>query len=115
MPELEPDGQELAHLHVKATARITAKTGVEMEALTAVAVAALTVCDLCKAIDETMQIGGGVRLVSEKGGKSGRGSFRRGAMTPRRPERKAIDVDHRAEASPTHTRAPSAGPPRPGP
>ena len=114
MPELEPDGQELAHLHVKATARITARTGMEMEALTAVAVAALTVYDMCKAIDKTMQIGR-VRLVSKKGGKSGPGSIRRGEVTPRRPERKANDVDHRAEASPTHTRAPSAGPPRPGP
>ena len=69
VPELEPDGNEPVRLHVKATARITAKTGVEMEALTAVTVAALTVYDMCKAIDKTMEIGG-VRLVSKKGGKS---------------------------------------------
>ena len=69
VPELEPDGDEPVRLHVKATARITAKTGVEMEALTAVAVAALTVYDMCKAIDKTMEIGG-VRLVSKTGGKS---------------------------------------------
>ena len=69
VPELEPDGAEPVRLHVKATARITAKTGVEMEALTAVAVAALTVYDMCKAIDKTMEIGG-VRLISKKGGKS---------------------------------------------
>jgi cyclic pyranopterin phosphate synthase len=69
VPELEPDGAEPVRLHVKATARITAKTGVEMEALTAVAVAALTVYDMCKAIDKTMEIGG-VRLVSKTGGKS---------------------------------------------
>ena len=73
VPELEPDGSEPVRLHVKATARITAKTGVEMEALTAVAVAALTVYDMCKAIDKTMEIGG-VRLVSKTGGKSGNGA-----------------------------------------
>src|SRR2546429_4215182 len=42
VPELEPDGDEPVRLHVKAIARITDKTGVEMEALTAVSVAALT-------------------------------------------------------------------------
>ena len=70
VPELEPDGDGPVRLHVKATARVTAKTGVEMEALTAVAVAALTVYDMCKAIDKTMEIGG-VRLLSKTGGKSG--------------------------------------------
>jgi len=75
------DGQEPVRLHVKATARITARTGMEMEALTAVAVAALTVYDMCKAIDKTMQIGR-VRLVSKKGGKSGPGSICRGEVTP---------------------------------
>lgn len=69
VPELEPDGDEPVRLFIKAAARITAKTGVEMEALTAVAVAALTVYDMCKAIDKTMEIGG-VRLISKKGGKS---------------------------------------------
>ena len=69
VPELEPDGDEPVRLHVKATARITAKTGVEMEALTAVCVAALTVYDMCKAIDKTMEISG-VRLLSKTGGKS---------------------------------------------
>ena len=67
VPELEPDGTEPVRLHVRATARISAKTGVEMEALTAVAVAALTVYDMCKAIDKTMSIEG-VRLVSKTGG-----------------------------------------------
>jgi cyclic pyranopterin phosphate synthase len=79
VPELEPDGRESVRLHVKATARITGKTGVEMEALTAVAVAALTVYDMCKAIDKTMEIGG-VRLLSKTGGKSGDWK----APTPRR-------------------------------
>src|SRR5215213_2462280 len=64
VPELEPDGAEPVRLHVKAIARISAKTGVEMEALTAVSVAALTIYDMCKAIDKTMSIDG-VRLVSK--------------------------------------------------
>ena len=70
VPELEPDGTEPVRLHVKAVARISAKTGVEMEALTAVSVAALTVYDMCKAIDKTMSIEG-VRLVSKTGGTKG--------------------------------------------
>jgi cyclic pyranopterin phosphate synthase len=67
VPELEPDHAEPVRLHIKAFARITAKTGVEMEALTAVTVAALTVYDMCKAIDKKMVIGD-VRLVSKTGG-----------------------------------------------
>jgi cyclic pyranopterin phosphate synthase len=67
VPELEPDGGRPVDLHIKATARITAKTGVEMEALTAVAVAALTIYDMCKAIDKSMVISG-VRLVKKTGG-----------------------------------------------
>src|SRR3954465_6304230 len=67
IPELEPGTDEPVRLHVKAIARINAKTGVEMEALTAVSIAALTVYDMCKAIDKTMVIEG-VRLVSKTGG-----------------------------------------------
>ena len=55
---------------ITATATTTAKTGVEMEALTAVSVAALTVYDMCKSVDRTMRIDG-VRLVRKSGGKSG--------------------------------------------
>ena len=73
IPELEPDGDEPVRLHIRATAGISAKTGVEMEALTAVSVAALTVYDMCKAIDKTMVIDG-VRLVSKTGGTSGKGA-----------------------------------------
>ena len=69
VPELEPEHHEAVRLHVKAIARIRAKTGVEMEALTAVSVAALTVYDMCKAIDKTMVIEG-IRLVSKTGGTS---------------------------------------------
>lgn len=64
LPELKPDGQEPVRLRVKATTKITAKTGVEMEALTAIAVAALTIYDMCKAIDKTMVIGE-IRLISK--------------------------------------------------
>jgi len=55
---------------VKATRRISGKTGVEMEALTAVAVAALTVYDMCKALDKAMTITE-IRLERKTGGKSG--------------------------------------------
>ena len=62
-------GPNVAKLRIEAAASITAKTGVEMEALTAVAVAALTVYDMCKAIDKTMRIDG-IRLLSKTGGTS---------------------------------------------
>lgn len=58
-------------LQIEATVRTTAKTGVEMEALTAVTVAALTVYDMCKAVDRAMRIDD-VRLARKRGGKSGR-------------------------------------------
>lgn len=64
LPELTPPEGEDVQLVVRATARVTAKTGVEMEALTAVSVAALTVYDMCKAIDKNMTIDG-VRLLSK--------------------------------------------------
>lgn len=57
-------------LQVVATARVTGKTGVEMEALTAASVAALTVYDMCKAVDREMEIVH-VRLLHKSGGKSG--------------------------------------------
>jgi cyclic pyranopterin phosphate synthase len=53
-----------AGIEITGTAKIAAQTGVEMEALTAVAVAALTIYDMCKAVDKTMVIGG-VKLVSK--------------------------------------------------
>jgi len=64
VPDLEPEGTEPVRLHIKSIARIQAKTGVEMEALTAVSVAALTIYDMCKAIDKKMVISD-VRLVSK--------------------------------------------------
>jgi cyclic pyranopterin phosphate synthase len=55
---------------IQARVRTTAQTGVEMEALTAVSVAALTVYDMVKAVDKTMVIGG-IRVVEKRGGRSG--------------------------------------------
>ena len=55
---------------ITATCKLTGKTGVEMEALTAVSVAALTVYDMCKAVDKGMQIVD-IRLTRKSGGKSG--------------------------------------------
>jgi cyclic pyranopterin phosphate synthase len=63
-PEPWPDETKPGRVRIQATVRVTAKTGVEMEALTAVSVAALTVYDMCKAIDKTMVIEG-VRLLSK--------------------------------------------------
>lgn len=60
----------LPGLRVTATAKLTGKTGVEMEALTAVSVACLTIYDMAKAADKAMEIGG-VRLLEKSGGKSG--------------------------------------------
>jgi cyclic pyranopterin phosphate synthase len=55
---------------IEAVVAITGKTGVEMEALTAVSVAALTIYDMCKAVDKRMEIGN-IRLLRKTGGKSG--------------------------------------------
>ncbi len=57
-------------VEITATVRSTGRTGVEMEALTAVAVGALTVYDMCKSVDRAMRIGD-VRLLEKSGGKSG--------------------------------------------
>ena len=57
-------------IDIEATTKLTGKTGVEMEALTAVSVASLTVYDMCKAVDKDMRISD-IRLVHKSGGKSG--------------------------------------------
>lgn len=67
--EVEVD-DTLPGVRVVAEARVEGRTGVEMEALTAVTSALLTVYDMCKAIDRGMQIGD-VRLVHKEGGRSG--------------------------------------------
>lgn len=67
--EIEPD-HDLPGLRVTALARVTGKTGVEMEALTAASVACLTIYDMAKAADRAMTISD-IRLVEKSGGKSG--------------------------------------------
>ncbi|TCO72383.1 cyclic pyranopterin monophosphate synthase MoaC [Rhodovulum euryhalinum] len=68
--DLTPDAN-LPGIRIAATVRTTGQTGVEMEALTAVSVAALTVYDMLKATEKGMEIGG-IRLTLKEGGKSGR-------------------------------------------
>lgn len=65
--EFENNGED--RLYIRATLRCSYKTGIEMEALTAASVAALTVYDMCKAIDRGMSVTD-VRLVSKTGGKT---------------------------------------------
>lgn len=66
--EITPEGD--SSLHIQARCKNTGQTGVEMEALTAVSVAALTIYDMCKAVDRGMSVEQ-VRLVEKAGGKSG--------------------------------------------
>jgi len=66
--DLDADGAD--GVAITATVRTTGRTGVEMEALTAASVAALTVYDMCKAVDRGMRIDG-LRVVAKSGGKSG--------------------------------------------
>jgi len=61
---------EPSEVNIEAIVKVNGKTGIEMEALTAVSVAALTIYDMCKAIDKTMTIGD-IYLVEKQGGKSG--------------------------------------------
>ena len=68
--ELKPDAA-LPGVRISATVKTTGQTGVEMEALTAVSTAALTVYDMLKAVEKSMEIGG-VRVTLKDGGKSGR-------------------------------------------
>jgi len=67
--EIEPV-ESLPGLHVRGLARVSGQTGVEMEALTAVSVACLTIYDMAKAVDRAMRIEG-IRLLEKRGGKSG--------------------------------------------
>ena len=64
------EDRALPGLRIEAMAKLTGRTGVEMEALTAVSVACLTIYDMAKAADREMEIGG-VRLVEKSGGRSG--------------------------------------------
>ena len=67
--ELTPNNKKCC-IDIIATAKLNGKTGVEMEALTAASIAALTVYDMCKAVDRFMRIDN-VQLIEKKGGKSG--------------------------------------------
>jgi cyclic pyranopterin phosphate synthase len=67
--DLRPDAK-LPGIHVSARVKVTGQTGVEMEALTAVAIACLTIYDMVKAVDRGMRIEG-IRLVEKRGGRSG--------------------------------------------
>lgn len=67
--DIEPD-TTLPGLRVTALTKVTGKTGVEMEALTAVSVACLTIYDMAKAVDRDMELAG-IRLTQKSGGKSG--------------------------------------------
>ena len=67
---LRPDAAR-ARVEIEATVKVTGRTGVEMEALTAVSVAALTVYDMLKAVDKAMRLTD-IRLVFKEGGRSGR-------------------------------------------
>lgn len=67
--EIIPDPADAARVQITATATVNARTGVEMEALTAVSVAALTIYDMAKAVDRTMRIDA-IRLIEKRGGKS---------------------------------------------
>ncbi|HHC71949.1 MAG TPA: cyclic pyranopterin monophosphate synthase MoaC [Thiotrichales bacterium] len=82
--ELEPRPEQ-ERIHCTVTAETTGPTGVEMEALTAVQVALLTIYDMCKAVDRGMEMGG-VRLLYKAGGKSG--EWRRDADTGRSNQEK---------------------------
>ena len=75
--DFSPD-QEKNCIHIEAQVSLTEKTGVEMEALTAVSVAALTIYDMCKAYDKAMEISD-IHLAYKSGGKSGTYTTERGA------------------------------------
>jgi len=71
--EFRPDEEE-SKIEIRVEVKLTGQTGVEMEALTGVSVAALTIYDMCKAVDQGMEITG-IHLVEKSGGRSGRFSW----------------------------------------
>jgi cyclic pyranopterin phosphate synthase len=68
--DTQPNASGRCSISIEATVKTTGNTGVEMEAMTAVSVAALTIYDMCKAVDKGMEFGE-IFLVSKSGGKSG--------------------------------------------
>jgi cyclic pyranopterin phosphate synthase len=79
---LEPD-DALPGIHIRATVKVSGQTGVEMEALTAVSVAALTIYDMVKAVDKAAVITD-IRVLTKTGGKSGDWSHPDSSAVPRR-------------------------------
>ena len=80
--ELKPDSKSgLCSIHIKATVKVTGQTGVEMEALTAVSVAALTIYDMCKAVDREIFFTN-IGLLQKSGGKSGTFSREKVGIAP---------------------------------
>ena len=80
--ELEPDSKTgLCRIDIKATVKVTGQTGVEMDALTAVSVAALTIYDMCKAVDREMFFTN-IGLLQKSGGKSGTFSKEKVGIAP---------------------------------
>jgi cyclic pyranopterin phosphate synthase len=77
--ELSPSHQPFG-IRVEASAKVAAQTGVEMEALTAVTIACLTIYDMCKAVDRSMTLSD-IRLIEKTGGRSG--TYRAGARQSR--------------------------------
>jgi cyclic pyranopterin phosphate synthase len=67
--DIHPE-RDHARIRIETLCKLDAKTGVEMEALTAASVAALTIYDMCKAVDRNMEISG-IRLLEKQGGRSG--------------------------------------------
>ena len=91
-------------IHVMATCRTDGKTGVEMEALTAVSATCLTLFDMCKAVDRHMVIGD-IRVQEKTGGKSG--SWRREEAVAEKdevPEERGMSVDGRVSTAPLYVR-----------
>ena len=80
--ELKPDSKTgLCRIDIKATVKVTGQTGVEMEALTAVSVAALTIYDMCKAVDKEIFFTN-IGLLQKSGGKSGTFSKEKVGIAP---------------------------------
>ena len=80
--ELTPDSKTgLCRIDIKATVKVTGQTGVEMDALTAVSVAALTIYDMCKAVDREMFFTN-IGLLQKSGGKSGTFSREKVGIVP---------------------------------
>jgi cyclic pyranopterin phosphate synthase len=75
--DAQPNASGRCSITIEATVKTTGNTGVEMEAMTAVSVAALTIYDMCKAVDKGMEFGE-IFLVSKSGGKSG--LYQRGSL-----------------------------------